>query len=187
MGKSQEQKDLSNIIFSLSRGKFDGESRNKIIIPYIILVIIFGFGLILTVVMFSIEYVNGKMSLAGYMGGMISITFGFSVLLFIWFILICRNEKIRKEILLWVEDAIELNAYSKSLGVKSWFGISLNKLQIEFVIDGIHYVRTTENECRGVLDRGRPVGFFSGLSKYVDKKVKILYSPKYDQVMILKL
>lgn len=186
MEKLKGEKDLSRITFSLSRGKFDGESRNKIIVPYIILTIIFGAGIILAMTMFSIEYMNGKSSLAGYIGGLISITFGFSILPFVWFILIFRNEKIRKEILLWVEDSIELNAYCKNLGVKFWLGIPLNKVQVEFDIDGIHYVRTTDDEKRGILDIRRPVGFFTGIAKFTDRHITILYSFKYDQVMILK-
>lgn len=180
------QKDVSKIVFSLTKGKFDGESRKKIIVSYIILVIIFLFGIILAVTMFSIEYKNGNSILFEYIISLISIVFGFSILPCVLYILVRRNEKIRKEILLWVEDAVELNAYCKNLDVKYWLGIPLNKLQIEFNIDGIHYVRTTDNEHRGVLDWGRPVGFFAGVSKYADKEITIYYSQKYDQVMILK-
>lgn len=182
----KEQKELSNIVFSLSRGKFEGENRYKIILPYIMLVIIFGLGIILAVTMFSIEYIKGKSTLAEYIGGLVSITIGFSVLPCVGFILIFRNEKIRKDILFWVEDAVELNAYCRNLGVKHWLGIPLNKIQVEFECDGIQHVCGTENERRGVLDWGRPVGYYSGVSKYTDKEVKILYSPKYDQVLILK-
>lgn len=186
MEKMKRQTDLSNIVFSLSRGKFDGESRNKIFITYIMLVVLFGLGIILAVTMLTIEYINDKSMLAEYIGALISITIGFSIVPCVCFVLIYRNEKIRKDILEWIEDSIELNAYCKSLSVKYWLGIPLNKLQTEFDIDGIHYVRVSDNEKRGALDFGRPIGYYSGVSKYVDKEVKILYSPRYDQVLILK-
>lgn len=186
MEKMKIDKDLSKIILSLSRGKFVGESRKKILIPYIMLVILFGAGIILAVTMFTIEYINDKSILAEYVGALISITLGFSIVPCVWFILIYRNEKIRKDVLVWIEDSIELNAYCKNLSIKYWLGIPLNKIQVEFKIDGLHYVRISDNEKRRVLDFGRPAGYFSGVSKYVDKEVKILYSQKYDQVLILK-
>ena len=173
MSKSEQQRDLSRITFSLSRGKFDGVSHKKIIL-YIVLVVIYASVTILGVTMMSIEYSKDTDSLAELIGAIFAIVFGFSILLCAVYILIHRNEKIRKEILLWVEDSIELNAYCKNLGVKYWLGISLNKVQVEFDIDGIHYVRTTDNEKRGMLDIGRPVGFFAGISKFTDKKINIL-------------
>lgn len=178
--------DLSNIVFTLTRGKFNGESRKKIIIPYVIFVVLCILGIILAVTMMSIEYVENKDSIASLVEAIISVVVGFSISPCVLYFLILRNEKIRKDVYLWLEDAVELNAYSKNIGTKYWLGIPSIRLQVEFDLNGVHYVRSTDNEVRGALDKGRPVGYFAHITKYADRKIKILYSPKYDQVMVLK-
>lgn len=186
MAKSEQQWDLSKIVISLSKGRFYGESRKGIIIPYIVLVVISASVAILGVTMMSIEYSKETDSIAELIGAIVAIVLGVAVLLCAAYIPVYKNEKIRKEVLLWVEDSIELDAFCRSIDVKHWLGIPLIKLQVDFNIEGIHYVRSSENERQSKLDLGRPVGFFAGVKKYTDKKNKILYSPKYDEVMILK-
>lgn len=180
-------KDLSNIAVSLAYGAFEGSNRKKLIIAYVMLVIIFCSAIILGVILLSIEYINNpNSSLPVFIGGILSIIIGFSLVICVFSVLVHRNEEIRKQILLWIEDAIELNAYSRNIGTEKNLLSTLVKLQVEFKYDGIRYVRTSENEHRSLISLGRPVGYFAGVSMFADKNVKILYSPKYDQVMILK-
>lgn len=187
MKKLKQHKDVSNIAVSLTRGKFNGESRKKIIIPYIILIIMCAALAIIDIVMSIIRYVNNDtISISSFLSGLFLFPSIAAILPLVLFILIHRNEKIRRDIYVWLDDAVELNAYCRNIGVKESMFIKLIKLQVEFEFDGKNYVRTTENEKRGILDYGSPVGYFSGVSKYANKEVKILYSPKYDEVMILK-
>ncbi|MDE6104319.1 MAG: hypothetical protein K2G38_01345 [Clostridia bacterium] len=182
-----KKKDLSNIAVTFKYGAFEGASRKKIFGAYIALLVIIVAIVTLGITMMSIEYANEhESSVASFVGGLISIILGCSILPIICFFIVYRNEKIRKEIYLWLEDAVEISAYTKSLDTKYWLGVPLTKLQVEFKIDGILYVRTTEQEHRTLFDLGRPVGYFSWVSKFADKKVNILYSSKYDQIMILK-
>ena len=183
----KEQKDLSNIALSFMRGRFMGESRKQVIIPYILLVVFCVLMLILDIVMSSIDYVNSEdKSLVSFLSGIFAFSFGILFFLGALLIIVHRNDKIRNDTLIWVEDAVELNAYCKNIGIKNSMFNTLIKLQVEFDFDENHYVRTTENEHRTLFDLGRPIGYFSGVSKFADKEIKILYSPKYDQVMILK-
>lgn len=186
MKQSKEGKDLSRIAFTLSRGTFDGVSRKKIILVYLLCVMVFGGLLILSVTMFSIDQFNEPGPIGEFIVAILSVILACSILPIIFLIIIIRNEKIRKEVLLWMEDAVELPAYAKKLDQKYWVGIPLIKLQVEFTFDGIKHTCTTESERRGIMDLGRPVGYFSGISKFSDRKVNILYSPQYNQVMILK-
>lgn len=181
-----DNKLIPRISATLKYGAFSGESRKRIIIPYIILVSIFVFGIILFIAMTSFDYLNEKSSLTEYIIGIVAITVGFLSVPCVLLFLIIRNEKIRKHILVWIDDAVELSAYCKNIGVKHWIGIQLTKLQVEFNINGVTYVRTTDIERRSLFNFGRPLGFLASMSKYADKSIKILYSPKYDEVMILK-
>ena len=186
MPKSEYDKKVSCIAFTLSRGNFDGTSRKILITAYSILVVVFVGLLTLSIVSVSIEQSNTPRPIGEFVGIIICAVFAFSVLPTVWLAIIIRNEKIRKEILLWMEDAVEVTAYAKKLDEKRWMGFPLTKLQVKFTIDGINHCCTTENEHRGLIDFGRPAGYFSWISNYADRKINILYSPKYNQVMVLK-
>lgn len=142
--------------------------------------------IIFFVTMISIEQIKNPRAIGEFIGVIVGCILSFSLFPIIWLIILIRNEKVREKIFIWIEDSVELTAYSKKIGVKYWIGIPLIKIQVEFEKDGIKYVRTSEKEEHGKVDMGRPIGYFAGISKYVDRKIKILYSPKYDQVMVLK-
>ena len=177
---------ISRVKLTLKFGWFNGENQKKILGVYIGYIIIFLLGIVLAITMLSIEQIRNPDSIGAFVGALIAITIGFSLVPIILSVIIFRNEKIRKEIELWIHDAIEINAYLKKTDIKYWLGIPLVKFKIEFDVDGIHYTRTSDEEHRGFLAYGRPKGYFANMTEYIDKKVKILYSPKYDQMMILK-
>lgn len=186
MAKIKQQGDLSKIIFILNNGHFEGYSRKKVFLAFSAVVGVFLGLIILSVTMISIEQVNNSRPIGEFIGLIVGFVVAFSLLPAIWLIIILRNEKIRNKVAVWIQDAILINAYAKNIGTKYWIGVPLIKLQVEFELGGIKYVRTTETEQRSLFDIGRPVGYFAHLSKYSNRQIKILYSPKYDQVMILK-
>lgn len=186
MPKSEYDKKVSRIAFTLNRGSFEGTSRKVLITAYSVLVVVFVCLLTLSIVSVSIEQINTPRPIGEFVGIIICAVFAFSVLPAVWLVIIIRNEKIRKDILLWMEDAVEVTAYAKKLDEKRWLGFPLIKLQVKFTVDGVNHCCTTENERRGWIDFGRPVGYFSWISNYADRKIDIFYSPKYNQVMVLK-
>lgn len=103
----------------------------------------------------------------------------------IFLVLILRNERARKEILLWLDDAVETDAHSYLYSTTS-AGRGLNelyKIKIKFKIDGKHIsVLSKDHPTGGGINRGYSLFW----RKYIDKGLRILYSPKYEEVMILK-
>ena len=98
-----------------------------------------------------------------------------------------RNNKLKKKIILWLDDAIELNAQTTVLDSFRTLGqpVAETKLLVEFYIDNYRKICTSEDKSR--KDHWyRRNGFYKILSKYANKSIKIMYSPKYDQVIILK-
>ena len=104
----------------------------------------------------------------------------------IFLILILRNEIARKKILLWLDDAIETNAHSylySKTDAGNRKGRKIYKIKIKFKIDGKHISELSKDYQVG---GGLPRGYSLFWKKYIDKGIKILYSPKYKEVMILK-
>ena len=98
-----------------------------------------------------------------------------------WGYLIVRNARMRKHILQWLEDAAELSADAKVIDVQR---ISLlfprAKVQVSFVLEGRKMTR--ESGKQGKIGSG----YQSFWMRYDKRPVRILYSARYDQVMILK-
>ena len=98
-----------------------------------------------------------------------------------------KNNKLKKKIILWLNDAVYLKAQTTTLDRFRTFGhpVAETKLQVEFYIYNYRKICTSEDKSK--KDHWyRRNGFFKILSKYADKTISIMYSPKYDQVMILK-
>lgn len=90
--------------------------------------------------------------------------------------IIIKEGVIRRKIKRWLEDAVLLSAISKKLlsaGIPS-----SSKIQIEFVYNG--------KKKKQVSLPGKLLQIQTIFSRYADREIQILYSPKYDQVMILK-
>lgn len=181
------QNDISDIKLTLKYGYFNGENYKKLLGAHIAFTSICLAGLVLGIVLATIQQINDPDSVGSFIVTLIVSIFAFSFLPIILFILLHRNEKIRKEVEKWIEDAIMADAYIKSIDKRAGVIISLIKFQVDFDIDGIHYTRTSEEEKQILFSFKSTKGYFPYMSSYIDKKVKILYSPKYDQVMILKL
>jgi len=96
--------------------------------------------------------------------------------------LLIRNKKLKQEITLWLEDAVELKAYSKRIGTltPSLFIIKYAIIQVDFIFNDVKYSRISTGWSRNFK------GYRYAFAKYADREINILYSPKYDQVLILK-
>ncbi|MDE7182845.1 MAG: hypothetical protein K2O41_07495 [Clostridia bacterium] len=86
---------------------------------------------------------------------------------------------IKSKIKLWQADAVKLGAYSEKLFSDfSFSGGFKVAIRVRFKYSDKRYNRVSGGKCK--------VESFWGFSKYSDRKISILYSPKYDEVMILK-
>lgn len=141
-------------------------------------------GMVALIVTISLEQVHSSMPAALFAFTIVGISIAMSVLPVIWLVVIVKNEKQRREIALWLEDAIEVDAHTRSLGVWQPTGpFPAEKIQVTFDLEGNRYVRESTNDQTW---NGMPKGYHRCWAAYSDRKIKILYSVKYDQVMILK-
>ncbi|MDE5721884.1 MAG: hypothetical protein K2I30_03990 [Clostridia bacterium] len=185
MANSERQKEMSKIVGLLNYGTFWGESRKKILISYLIVIVLCISLMILSIVMLSIEQTHNPDSIVVFVVSLTAFVLAFSVLPITLTILIIKNEKVRKEVSLWIEDSVKVGAFAKSVGIKKQLGIfPCVKIQIDFDINGVHYSR--ESHSNHYKDKSFEDGYYYIWSKYCDRKIDILYSPKYDEVMILK-
>ena len=184
-----KQKVLSNVAFSFTYGLYDDKLRKELFGIFIVIAVAGLFGVTLYTTMTSIEYVKEQTTtLTHLLVGLFSLIGGFAIGGGLILALALNYERDRKKILLCLDDAVELTAFTKTIGTTYYgYGTKVTKLQVEFEYNGLMVVRTTENEVRSfIADFGRPVGYFPKISKYADRTVKILYSPQYDHVLVLK-
>lgn len=98
-----------------------------------------------------------------------------------------KNNRLKKKILLWLNDAVKLHATTRVLESFRTFGhpIAETKLLIEFYYNDKKIICESGDNTKKDHWYKRN-GFFKILSKYGNKNIKILYSPTYNQVLILK-
>lgn len=79
----------------------------------------------------------------------------------------------------WMEDAVVLSATTKGIKkpLPSFTDIFLRKLEVSFKYEGKRYVKYSGTKQSNGYDRV--------FSRFVDKEISILYSPRFDEVMIL--
>lgn len=169
------------IVATLQDGAFSGEKRKWIVISYCALVVfmIAAFAFLISSLLSSYAREEGSVTAAVFTVVVIS-----AVLLLLmgaWGYLIIRNERIRKHILQWLEDAVELNADAKVIDVQ---GVSLlfprAKVQVSFVLEGRKMTRVSGKQ--GKIGSG----YQNFWRRYDKRSVRILYSARYDQIMIRK-
>lgn len=88
----------------------------------------------------------------------------------------------KKKATLWLEDAIVLEAYAKSVGqtlhVRNMIARTATAVEVSFEYDDKRCVRQSTY-------KDKPL-YLAVYTKYADKKILIAYSPKYDEVMLIK-
>ena len=174
--------DISNIDASLEYGRFFTGIWVKFMYFSLIIALLFP---LITIFMIVITFTVGMKWDSDMLMALIGCNiFGISLaVVFIYFIV--RNDKLKKKIVAYVEDAIEIKAVSKTIDRLWALGQFFDgaKIQVSFVIDKKRYVRTS-----GTAEKEKKLrnGYHKIFSKYTDREINILYSPKYDQVFILK-
>ena len=189
MSQHRIEFDMKRIAGTLKYGWFDGEKKKHIIPVYIAFSVIFvgfgmGFGLTMTILDIN-EHggVNGITDILAIVGCLFASFF----LPLLFGLLIHRNEKYRKEIELWLSDAVELTAYVHEIGVMQSELLSANnlyKIRVDFEYNGQRY----KFESRGKQLGGTKAsyGFHNVWKDYINRKANILYSPNYHEVIVLK-
>lgn len=108
-------------------------------------------------------------------------------IVFIGFVVLCtflflRMSKEKHKATLWLEDAIVLEAYAKSVGqtlhVRNMIARTATAIEVSFEYDDKQCVRQSAY-------KDKPL-YLAVYTKYADKKILIAYSPKYDEVMLIK-
>lgn len=78
---------------------------------------------------------------------------------------------LQKNLPLWLKDAVKLYAYAKIIDKN--VGMTGYKIEVTFGFNKRKYVKQSKHYSRS-------------LYRFVDRKLQILYSPAYDQVVILR-
>ncbi|MBQ9714428.1 MAG: hypothetical protein IJV83_03815 [Clostridia bacterium] len=158
---------MEKIVASLKYGRIHRKSL-------FFLWVMFAFGIFL--VIYSFIFLFGvEQSVIGFIGVMLAGIIFLGTALYI----IIKNYINCKSCKKWVQDAVALNAISEGIK-KAYFGFSdigLRKLKVSFKYDKKKYVKYSGTKQGNGYDRV----FF----RYADAEIKILYSPKFDEVMIL--
>lgn len=96
--------------------------------------------------------------------------------------IIIKDKWTKKQVTIWMQDAVKLEAYSKKIDeCKLMFLPKGIRIQVAFEMNSTKYVR---NSTVKTLGGGK--AYLASFTKYADRKINVLYSPKYDEVMILK-
>ena len=141
----------------------------------IFLWIMFALGLFLGI--YSFVFLFGvERSIVGFIG----LIFGGILFSGTALYLIVKNYINCKNCKKWAQDAIEL--YATSVGIKkahfAFSNIGLRKLKVSFKYNKKKYVKYSGTKQTNGYDRV--------FLKYSDAQINILYSPQFDEVMIIK-
>ena len=93
---------------------------------------------------------------------------------------IVRKLRLKKKIYLWLDDAVERYATTIAIDKRYWLIRPATKLKVKFKYKHKNYIMYSGDPSNGNK------GYYKTLSKYADRTIKILYSPSYNQVLILK-
>lgn len=103
--------------------------------------------------------------------------------------LIINNHKLAIKIKLWLKDSVELNAKSTEIDAYKYSaGISKvdkRKIRIIFVFNGKKIIKISGKPGYNRVFYNTKAGYEGIFKKFANKSIKILYSEKYDQVLIL--
>ena len=113
------------------------------------------------------------------------IVFGFvfgGFMLLVTLLLFLYINRGKKKATLWLKDAVLLEArctlLDTSMQVRRSVVVKAAAIRVKFTYNGKKY--TKESSYKGTR------AYLPVFNKYADKKITIAYSPKYDQVMLVK-
>ena len=177
-----DNRDVTNIAATLKYGWFDGKQNKLTWIVYSLFSLLCVGGLIFAIIMATNDFDSGSDSLIKFIFIMIGGSIGLLFLPIIFLVMLLKNNSHKKEILLWMEDAVELTAFSGKIGEK-WGVPPVYKIRVEFEYNGNKLYR--DSTCKPIGGGMIENGYQRVWKDYLDKKIRIFYSPKYDQVMVI--
>lgn len=167
---------LSDVDVSLSQGQLYSAKHFVTLWLAVVsssLLVIVG---IICIVLSCIEW-NSEIFIVGFLCVLTGIG-----LLGVWIYCFIKDKKIKKRVSVWLDDAVKTTAISSKVGeFRAGSQPSSVKISVKFGLNGITYTRESTATCFG----GKP-GYLGAFSRYADKQIEVLYSPKYDEVLILK-
>lgn len=107
---------------------------------------------------------------------------------------IFKHKKLTKRIKEWLKDAVEIDAYCKYIDNFKVMGQPTQiKIQVEFKYNGKKIKKLSGDErynegnsSMNLINKySTKTGYDWFFKKFADRQIKILYSPKYDQVLLL--
>ena len=167
---------ISNVDVSLSQGRI--LNKSQLFLIYFSMAVCCCFPL-LTIIMLLIQQIEWDFELALLMSSLNILAIAFlAVLIYIK----VKDKKLKNKIMIWLEDAVEIKAYSKKVG-ENRLGLQPKaiKIQVQFSLNGLNYIKESTAKVFGGWD-----GYVGCFNKYADREVNILYSPKYNEIMIIK-
>ena len=167
---------ISKIDVSLSQGQI--LNKTQLFLFYFGVVVFCCFPVI-TLIMLCIPQIEWDFEIAL----LISIlNIGAIALLSVFIFIKVKDNKLKNKVKIWLEDAVEIKAYSKKVG-ENRLGLQPKaiKIQVQFSLNDIHYIRESTAKVFGGWE-----GYVGCFNKYANREISILYSPKYDEVLILK-
>lgn len=176
-----ELKDVSKVAGVLNYGPFQGKSRKKLIISQVLGTVAFFVIMALGITLLSIGQSRDPDPIAEFVFYIIACVAMFSFPPILSLIMLFKNEKRRKKVQLWLEDAVIVKARAKSVDSVYQLGVSCPRLQVDFTIDGVQYRR--QSKSLGVITNKQ--GYHRFWAEYANRDITIAYSPKYDEVMVL--
>lgn len=183
--------DLSEVVATLKHGEFDGARRKSNNIAFLLISCICFSLMIIFAIVFSLEQAKNPEPIETFVTTLVFTLLGLCLMTGIFLFLFFRNKRIEKEIIRCEEDAVEVYASTKKVGDsydasnplgELVYGPTLEKIQIDFKIEGKHFTKVSGKS--GKL--GTSDGFARIWTKYTGKPIRILYSRKFDQVILLK-
>ncbi len=170
---------LSHIDATLDRGRFLGRSLLGLLIAVIV------FYLLLAAIVMTVIIVGGKADAAEILGISIEILCGGAIFICpcAWYLI--RNERLKRVIEKCIadSDAAVLAASAKDYDVSgSARATQGSKITVNFEYNGEKYTRSSGQYGKTMLKNGYDKVF----NNYVNKEILILYSPKYNQILLIK-
>lgn len=169
---------VSDIDVSLSQGQLYGTKHFIVLwLSIIISSLLVAIGIILlTLFCIELEW-NGEIFFSCVF--CIIIGSGFLISMIYCFV---KDKKIKKCVSLWLEDAVKITALTNKVDeFRAGFQPLSVKICVKFNLNGLTYFRESSAKCFG----GKP-GYLGVFKHYMDKEISILYSPKYDEILLLK-
>jgi hypothetical protein len=173
------KKDLSSIEASLTYGQLFTDWKAKLLwiglIPSLLLPIVL---LIIVILTFTGEIEWNDLFPLGLILG---ILLSFSCIGTFLYLLLYNN-KLKKEVLACLEDAVELTAITRSNILYPLRFTEGVKLEVIFHLNKKAYRKTSGIPKKTLFSKE----YQKIYRKYANRKISILYSPSHDEVLILK-